>query len=129
VSGYYDSLIAKLISWGRDFEEARIREREALEEFRIEGINTTIPLHKTILDDPNFIQGRLSTDYLERYGLIEKMVEASQKETRKHLDAGVAAFLIHSEFTQHTNPKEVSTYSHRSSSGWTGLTLNGKRRL
>lgn len=129
VSGYYDSLIAKLISWGRDFEEARIREREALKEFRIEGVNTTIPLHKAILDEPNFIQGSLSTDYLERYGLIEKMVEASQKETRKHSDAGVAAFLIHSEFTQHTNPKEVSTYSHRSSSGWTGLTLNRERRL
>ena len=129
VSGYYDSLVAKLIAWGRDFEEARIREREALKEFRIEGVNTTIPLYKTILDEPNFIQGRLSTDYLERYGLIEKMVEASQNETRKHLDAAVAAFLIHSEFTQYTNPKEVNTYSHRSSSAWTGLTLSPKRRL
>jgi acetyl-CoA/propionyl-CoA carboxylase len=129
VSGYYDSLVAKLIAWGRDFEEARIREREALKEFRIEGINTTIPLYKTILDEPNFIQGRLSTDYLERYRLIEKMVEASQKETREHLDAGVAAFLIHSEFIQRTNPKEVKAYFHRPSSGWTGLTLNSKRRL
>lgn len=129
VSGYYDSLVAKLIAWGRDFEEARIREREALKEFRIEGVNTTIPLYKTILDEPNFIQGRLSTDYLERYGLIEKMVESSQKETRKHLDAGVAAFLIHSEFTQYTNPKDVNTHSHRSSSAWTGLTLSTKRRL
>ncbi|HYZ59939.1 MAG TPA: biotin carboxylase N-terminal domain-containing protein, partial [Nitrososphaeraceae archaeon] len=64
VSGYYDSLIAKLISWGRDFEEARIREREALNEFRVEGINTTIPLYKTILSEPNFIRGNLSTDYL-----------------------------------------------------------------
>jgi acetyl-CoA/propionyl-CoA carboxylase len=130
VSGYYDSLVAKLIAWGRDFEEARIREREALKEFRIEGVNTTIPLYKTILDEPNFIQGRLSTDYLERYGLIEKMVEASQNETRRHLDAAVAAFLIHSEFTQYTNPKEVNTYSDRSSSSaWTGLTLSPKRRL
>jgi acetyl-CoA/propionyl-CoA carboxylase len=129
VSGYYDSLVAKLIAWGRDFEEARIREREALKEFRIEGVNTTIPLYKTILDEPNFIQGRLSTDYLERYGLIEKMVESSQKETRKHLDAGVAAFLIYSEFTQYTNPKDVNTHSHRSSSAWTGLTLSTKRRL
>jgi acetyl-CoA/propionyl-CoA carboxylase len=129
VSGYYDSLVAKLISWGRDFEEARIREREALKEFRIEGVNTTIPLHKIILDEPNFKQGRLSTDYLERYGIIEKMVEDSQKQTMMYSDAGVAAFLIHSEFTQHTSPKEVSTYSHWSSSGWTGLTSNRNRRL
>jgi acetyl-CoA/propionyl-CoA carboxylase len=129
ISGYYDSLVAKLISWGRDFEEARIREREALKEFRIEGVNTTIPLYQIILDEPNFIQGRLSTDYLERYRIIEKMVKDSQKETRKYSDAGLAAFLIHSEFTQHTSPKEVSTYSHRPSSGWTGLTSNRNRRL
>ncbi len=91
VSGYYDSLIAKLISWGRDFEEARVREREALKEFRIEGISTTIPLFKTILDEQNFLQGRLSTDYLERYGLIQKMIDAAEKETRKNADAAVGS--------------------------------------
>ncbi|HSN95778.1 MAG TPA: acetyl-CoA carboxylase biotin carboxylase subunit [Nitrososphaeraceae archaeon] len=128
VSGYYDSLIAKLISWGRDFEEARVREREALKEFRIEGISTTIPLFKTILDEQNFLQGRLSTDYLERYGLIQKMIDAAEKETRKLADAAVAAFLMHSEFNQDSKLKEANSYSPRSSSGWTGLTLDRKRR-
>jgi acetyl-CoA/propionyl-CoA carboxylase len=128
VSGYYDSLIAKLISWGRDFEEARVREREALKEFRIEGISTTIPLFKTILDEQNFLQGRLSTDYLERYGLIQKMIDAAEKETRKLADAAVAAFLMHLEFNQDSNLKEANSYSSRSSSGWTGLTLDRKRR-
>src|SRR5918912_900190 len=55
VSGFYDSLVAKLIAWGRDFEEARIRTRNALNEFRIEGVNTTIPLYKTIMEETNFI--------------------------------------------------------------------------
>jgi acetyl-CoA/propionyl-CoA carboxylase len=91
VSGYYDSLIAKLISWGRDFEEARIREREALNEFRVEGINTTIPLYKTILSEPNFIRGNLSTDYLERYAIIEKMNEATENEVSRYADAAAAA--------------------------------------
>lgn len=127
VSGYYDSLVAKLISWGRDFEEARIREREALREFRIEGVNTTIPLFKTILDEHNFIQGKLSTDYLERYGLIQKMIEATEKEARKNADAAVAALLLHSEFKQDSKLKEASSHSSRSSASWTGLTSHHKR--
>ena len=129
VSGYYDSLIAKLISWGRDFEEARIREREALNEFRVEGINTTIPLYKTIIDEPNFIQGRLSTDYLDRNGIIEKMNKVAENETRKYADAAAAALLIHSEFIQDASLDEVHPRSSRRSSGWTGLTGNKKRRV
>ena len=129
VSGYYDSLIAKLISWGRDFEEARIREREALNEFRVEGINTTIPLYKTIIDEPNFIQGRLSTDYLDRNGIIEKMNKVAENETRKYADAAAAALLIHSEFIQDASLDEVRPRSSRQSSRWTGLTGNKKRRV
>jgi acetyl-CoA/propionyl-CoA carboxylase len=49
VSGYYDSLVAKLIAWGKDFEESRVRTKNALNEFTVEGINTTIPLFQTIL--------------------------------------------------------------------------------
>jgi acetyl-CoA/propionyl-CoA carboxylase len=130
VSGYYDSLVAKLISWGKDFEEARIREREALKEFKIEGINTTIPLFKTILDESNFVQGKLSTDYLERYGLIRKMIEATENESRKHADAAVAALVVHSEFNQSSKLKEANSDPPRSSSSssWTGLTSHRKRR-
>jgi acetyl-CoA/propionyl-CoA carboxylase len=130
VSGYYDSLVAKLISWGKDFEEARIREREALKEFKIEGINTTIPLFKTILDESNFVQGKLSTDYLERYGLIRKMIEATENESRKHADAAVAALVVHSEFNQNSKLKEANFDPPRSSSSasWTGLTSHRKRR-
>lgn len=129
VSGYYDSLIAKLISWGRDFEEARIREREALNEFRVEGINTTIPLYKTIIDEPNFIQGRLSTDYLDRNGIIEKMNKVAENQTRKYADAAAAALLIHSEFIQDASLDEVHPRSSRQSSRWTGLSGNKKRRV
>lgn len=129
VSGYYDSLIAKLISWGRDFEEARIREREALNEFRVEGINTTIPLYKTILSEPNFIRGNLSTDYLERNAIIEKMNEATENEIRRYADAAAAALLIHSEFTQDVSPNDVHKSTSRALSGWTGLKEGRNRRV
>ena len=73
VSGYYDSLVAKLIAWGKDFEESRVRTKNALNEFTVEGINTTIPLFKTIMDEDNFIKGELSTDYLERFSILDRM--------------------------------------------------------
>src|ERR671939_827236 len=81
VSGYYDSLTAKLLAWGRKFDQASVRMKNALDEFVIEGVNTTIPLYKTIMDEPNFIKGELSTDYLDRFKIFDKMVEDSQKQT------------------------------------------------
>jgi acetyl-CoA carboxylase biotin carboxylase subunit len=64
---YYDSLIAKLIAHGRDREEALQRLRRGLEEFIIEGIKTTIPLHRRIVQDRAFIEGRFSTQYLDTF--------------------------------------------------------------
>jgi acetyl-CoA carboxylase biotin carboxylase subunit len=64
---YYDSLIAKLIVWGRDRDEAISRGRRALDFFVIEGVRTTLPLHRRILDDPDFIDGKLSTHFMERF--------------------------------------------------------------
>jgi len=64
---YYDSMIAKLITHGRDRQESIARMRRALEEFIIEGIKTTIPLHRRILDDPDFQKGHVSTTFLDRF--------------------------------------------------------------
>jgi len=64
---HYDSLIAKLIVWGRNRTEAIHRGRRALDFFVIEGIKTTIPMHRRILDDPDFIDGKLSTHFMERF--------------------------------------------------------------
>ena len=62
----YDSLIAKLITHGQNREEAMARMRRALDEFVIEGIKTTIPLHVRIFNDAEFQKGRISTGFLER---------------------------------------------------------------
>jgi len=64
---YYDSMIAKFISYGRDRQEAIARMRRTLEMTVIEGIKTTIPLHLKILAEPDFQAGNLSTSFMERF--------------------------------------------------------------
>lgn len=67
VPPYYDSLVAKLIVWGRTRERAIARARRALDEFIIEGIKTTIPFHLKVLDDPRFISGHFDTGFLDKF--------------------------------------------------------------
>ncbi|MDD2705216.1 MAG: acetyl-CoA carboxylase biotin carboxylase subunit [Acidocella sp.] len=67
VPPHYDSLIAKLISYGNTREEAIARMRRALREFVITGIKTTIPLHQRILEAPDFIDGDYTIHWLERF--------------------------------------------------------------
>jgi acetyl-CoA carboxylase biotin carboxylase subunit len=64
---HYDSLIAKLIVRGKNREETLARGRRALDLFIIEGVKTSIPLHRAILDDPRFISGDLSTKFLDEF--------------------------------------------------------------
>jgi acetyl-CoA/propionyl-CoA carboxylase len=104
VSGFYDSLVAKLIAWGSSFDESRRRMSNALDEFIIDGINTAIPLYKTIMNDSHFINGDLSTDYLDRFSIIEKM-NGEIKNKFKDKDGtkvlpGVAAVMLHSEYVK-----------------------------
>src|SRR5246127_4458343 len=64
---YYDSLIAKLVARGRDRDEAIARMSRALEMFVVEGIFTTIPLHRRIMRDPDFRAGNFDTKFMERF--------------------------------------------------------------
>jgi acetyl-CoA carboxylase biotin carboxylase subunit len=72
ISPYYDSMVAKVIVHGRDRQESICRMRRVLEMSVVEGIRTTIPLHLKILDDPDFIAGRLSTHFMERFAAKPK---------------------------------------------------------
>src|SRR6187455_3331048 len=67
ISPYYDSMIAKVIAYGRDRQEAIVRMKRCLEMSVVEGVKTTIPLHLKILSDPDFLAGRLSTGFMERF--------------------------------------------------------------
>ena len=118
VSGYYDSLVAKLIAWGADFEEARKRTRNALDEFIIEGINTTIPLYKTIMDDQNFIKGDISTDYLERFAIMDKMNKNMKEQSKTKTYAAIAAVLLQSELVKKGNNTTIRQDTLSKSKNW-----------
>ncbi len=67
VTPFYDSLVGKLVAHGRDRDEAVRRMRGALDQLRVEGIHTTAPLHRAVMDDPDFLAGRIDTRFLERF--------------------------------------------------------------
>jgi acetyl-CoA carboxylase biotin carboxylase subunit len=72
ISPYYDSMIAKLIVWGKTREEAIFRMRRALSEFVIEGIDTTIAFHERVMRHEAFMSGDFNTKFLETYNLTNK---------------------------------------------------------
>ncbi|MEW6182342.1 MAG: acetyl-CoA carboxylase biotin carboxylase subunit [Bacillota bacterium] len=74
VQQYYDSLIAKLITWGRNREEAIARMERALEEFEIEGVATTIPFHQRVLRNAFYRRGEVYTNFIQRRILAEEVV-------------------------------------------------------
>ena len=65
VPPFYDSLLGKLVVWGRDRDECLARARWALEQFTVEGVKTTIPFHRRVLDHPLFCAGDVSTHFIE----------------------------------------------------------------
>jgi acetyl-CoA carboxylase, biotin carboxylase subunit len=69
VPPHYDSLLAKLIVRGKDRADTIARGRRALEQFVIEGVKTTIPLHRAILNNDQFIRGDISTRFMDKFSL------------------------------------------------------------
>ncbi len=69
ISPFYDSMVAKLIVWGKDRDEAIQRMKRALSEFVIEGVKTTIPFHTQLLEHEAFVEGNFNTKFLETYTL------------------------------------------------------------
>jgi len=67
VPPYYDSMIGKLIVWGRDREKAINIMKRALGEFEVEGIRTTIPFHQKMMENPDFVSNNYTTKYLDNY--------------------------------------------------------------
>lgn len=89
VSLYYDPLIAKLLVWGRDREEALSRMKRALQEYRIKGIHTTIPFHLKALENESFRSGSYDT------GIVG---EIEHPKTEMHIEvAAIAAAIVAGE--------------------------------
>ena len=68
VPPYYDSLLGKLIAWGPDRATAVARARAALDELVVDGIVTNVPIHRALLTSEAFLDGRMTTNLLDRVG-------------------------------------------------------------
>ena len=100
VSPFYDSLMAKLVTWGRTFDESRLRMLNALNDFYIQGVETSIPLYKTILNTEEYKNGKLTTDFLKRYNIIERLEEDIKNQRNDKQIEAVASAVMYSEFFQ-----------------------------
>ena len=85
VTPFYDSLLAKLCSWGATRDQAIDRMKRALSEFAIAGVSTTIPFHLQVMDMPEFRQGKLDTGFIER--------NFSSEQAQPHPEQALAAVL------------------------------------
>jgi acetyl-CoA carboxylase biotin carboxylase subunit len=88
ISPYYDSLVAKIMTHGRDRAEAIARMRRTLEMTVIEGIRTNIPMHLKVLAEPDYQAGRLSTAFMERYQPEQKKTADAAKAEGRLAQAG-----------------------------------------
>jgi len=102
---FYDSLIAKLAVWGANRGESLLRMKNALEEYQIEGIETTIPLHKKILDNEYFRRGEIDTNFVqEKIGrLLTEKLEGGE----------IAALLAALAVSQNRGRESLSTIPRR----------------
>ncbi len=88
IAPYYDSMISKLIAWGRSRMEAIARMKRALYEYIIEGVETNIPFHMVVLEDEEFIKGNIHIRFIEERKITErvKSLLSNIKHLKKRLD-------------------------------------------
>lgn len=94
ISPRYDSLIAKLIVWGRDRTEALGRLGRALSDFQIEGVPTTLPFHQRLLTHPVFRAGQATTDFIEREAPMRGVAPAAPATEPPADSPPTAAYLV-----------------------------------
>jgi len=106
IPSYYDSLVAKLAVWGSNRDEAINRMKRALQEYEIEGVETTIPFHECMLEDEHFQRGELHT------GLVQSIIPKLEEDKKRRIEleevAAIAAALadyVRSESIQAVIPR------------------------
>lgn len=99
VPGSFDSMVAKLITTGRDREEARTRMLVALREFQLAGISHTIPFHLAVLEHPEFVAGNLTTHFLP-----EHLPKLARSRTDQELDLMTAVAAVEGRSRESSAP-------------------------
>ncbi|MCA9495973.1 MAG: acetyl-CoA carboxylase biotin carboxylase subunit [Nanoarchaeota archaeon] len=110
ISQYYDSMIMKLMSYGRNRTEAIKRMQIFLDETQITGIKSNLELHKIIFDNKNFQKGNISANFLDKNKIIEKIknIKTNDEEINE-LNAALAALAI-SEYMRKSKGKEINSW-------------------
>ncbi len=100
VSAYYDPLISKLIVWGETRQQAIVRMRRSLEEYRIVGVRTNIPFHQTMMSTYPFITGKYDTRFVEeQFSMIDA---AETRELYLDIAALMASLVAHGQMEHRT---------------------------
>ena len=114
---YFDSLLAKLISLGKDREEAISKLKRALEEFQIEGVSTTIPFFKVLLENKDFLAGNFTTDFIEKSKILERVSPQVfiEKPLEKEINEEEIAKIVYQIYKllkekKEIEPQEVSNW-------------------
>lgn len=104
---YYDPMIAKLVCWGSNREEARLRMLRAIEEYQITGIATTLPFGRFVMEHEAFISGQFDTKFVENYFKPE-LLQASASSEEEQMAAALAV-LLHGQRKAKTAVEEKGT--------------------
>ncbi|MBZ5498106.1 MAG: acetyl-CoA carboxylase biotin carboxylase subunit [Acidobacteriia bacterium] len=119
---YYDPLLAKLVAFGADRTQAIARMRRAIGEYRILGIHTNLAFFGAVLSDPDFIGGRLSTNFIEEF--MQRRPKAAPARASSDA-ASVAAALAYAEAAMNGKPSTA----RRLESAWKMASRAGNTRL
>ncbi|HYB04571.1 MAG TPA: biotin carboxylase N-terminal domain-containing protein [Nitrososphaerales archaeon] len=120
ISPYYDSLVAKLLAFGENFDEARKRALVALSEFTISGIETTVPFHMAVLRNDRFARGEFDTGFLETTDLTKQLLPGLGDD-----QFIIAAYLVHSK-SQLLEEGIKSRNTARDRPAWISSQKNGR---
>ncbi|MBC7186178.1 MAG: acetyl-CoA carboxylase biotin carboxylase subunit [Calditrichaeota bacterium] len=105
ISIHYDPLIAKLIVWGQTRAEAIARMRRALSEYTIMGVKTTIPFHLALMANPRFVEGRLSTHFIQEE-FAQQTMEAAPTDRQLLAAMASLACILDSQRQQSARPSD-----------------------
>jgi acetyl-CoA/propionyl-CoA carboxylase len=92
ITPYYDSLLAKLVSWGSNYEGARRRMLVALDEFKLVGLKSNISFHRSVMENKEFAKGNFNTSFITENNIIQKLSKEVQSNGLDRF--AVAAFLL-----------------------------------
>jgi acetyl-CoA carboxylase biotin carboxylase subunit len=111
---YYDPLIAKLVTWGSDRDQATRRMIRALDEYMVHGVETTIPFEKMVMENQRFIDGRLSTHFIEDE-FPDLAASLMQSEEELQLSAMAAALI---DFQQQSRLAAIGKEKKQTADAW-----------